>query len=207
MKFRIFTATCLIGAALLLTGCTDSTPKMEVPTTKGITFTQMEQTEQEKWNDTTTEAALHPVAQEVQLTSGGTATLYTLDTDESPTIGADQITSVDPEVVLNSTAVQLGEYGTIRELAESELYHWTDASEFQSLQYTQPLKVSDTRYVVHLRLENMKIGMEQIVVYTDIGNKIARVDRLWRSIPDLRADKGSKVLDETASYLLSDKTI
>ena len=41
-----------------------------------------------------------------------------------------------------------------------------------------------------LRLENDKVGMEQLVVYTDLGG-VARVDRLWRAIPDIQAEESS----------------
>ena len=146
------------------------------------------------------------VRQEVGLASGGTAVLYALDTGEEPAAGTDGLTSVSTELVLNSAAVQLGEYGTVRDLAESELYHWANASEFSMIQYTQPMQISDTRYAVHLRLENDRIGMEQLVVYTDLGG-VARVDRLWRSITDVQADEGSPAFDETADYLISDQTL
>ncbi len=94
----------------------------------------------------------------------------------------------------------------MRELAESELYHWADASEFDRIQYTQPLQISEKRFAVHLLLDNAAVGMEQLVVYTDTGG-VARVDRLWRSIPDVQAEEGSPAFDRTAAYLISDQTL
>ena len=131
----------------------------------------MEQTGLEGWDDAENETVqdVPLVRRDVELASGGTAALYALDTGEEPSTGTDELTSVSAELVLNSAAVQLGAYGTVRELAESELYHWADASEFDLIQYTQPLQINETRYAVHLRLENDKVGMEQLVVYTDLG--------------------------------------
>ena len=59
---------------------------------------------------------------------------------------------------------------------------------------------------VQLRLENDKVGMEQLVVYTDLGG-VARVDRLWRSIPDMQAEESSPAFDRTAAYLISDQAL
>ena len=147
MKFRGMIAACMAGALLLPTGCADDTPKMEVPDTDTAVFTQMEQTGLEGWDDAENETVqdVPLVRRDVELASGGTAALYALDTGEEPSAGTDELTSVSAELVLNSAAIQLGEYGTVRELAESELYHWADASEFDRIQYTQPLQISEKR--------------------------------------------------------------
>ena len=119
MKIRDLIAVCLAGALLLPAGCADDNPKMEVPDTDTTAFVQMKQTNLEEWNDAQTEEVLEVplVRRDVELASGGSAALYALDTGEEPTVGTDQLTSVSTELVLNSSAVQLGEYGTVRELA------------------------------------------------------------------------------------------
>ena len=81
------------------------------------------------------------------------------------------------------------------------------ANEFDRFQYTRPVRINNRRYAVHLRFENTKVGMEQVVVYTDTGAGTARVDRLWRAIPDIRIDQGSSMLEMTAAYLLSEETM
>lgn len=164
----------------------------------------------EEWRRTQTEPAsgTPPVHLErLPTTFGTTAPLCALNTAEEPAQGANHLTSINGGLVLNSAAVQLGEYGTARELAESELYHWADACAFRTLQYTQPMQLGAHRYTVHLKLDNGTIGMEQLVIYTDLGNGIARVDRLWRAIPDIRTDTGSAVFDKTAAYLISNRTL
>ena len=208
IKFRGLNAACLLGMLLLPAGCADDNHKMEVPNTDTTAFVQMKKTNLEEWNDAPTEEVLEVplVRRDVALASGGSAALYALDTGEEPTTGTDQLTSVSAELVLNSSAVQLGEYGTVRELAESELYHWSDASEFDRIQYTQPMQLSETRYVVHLMLGNDAVGMEQMVCYTDLGNGIARVDRLWRALVDVQRDEGSETFDQTAAVLISSET-
>ena len=208
MKFRGMIAACMAGALLLPTGCADDKAKMEVPDTDTAVFTQMEQTGLEGWNDAENETVqdVPLVRRDVELASGGTAALYALDTGEEPSAGTDELTSVSAELVLNSAAIHLGAYGTVRELAESELSHWADASEFDLIQYTQPLQINETRYAVHLRLENDTVGMEHLVVYTDLGG-VARVDRLWRSIPDMQAEESSPAFDRTAAYLISNQAL
>lgn len=208
MKIRGFIAAYLAGTLLLTAaGCTGKQPKMEVPETDTVIFNQMKEIRMEEWNDAQDTLATPPVIQQVQLSTGGTATLYALDTGEEPTAGTNEITSVKDEMVLNSSATVLGEHGTVLEFAESELYRWADAAEFSAVQYTQPLKISDKRYLVYLRMDNQMIGMEQYVVYTDLGDGIARIDRLWRAIPDIVADAGSEAIDRVAAYLASDETM
>lgn len=208
MKVCKFIAVCLAGAFLLsAVGCTDKNPKMEVPETDTVIFNQMKEIRMEEWNDAQDTLATPPVIQQVQLSTGGTAALYALDTGEEPTAGTNEITSVKDEMVLNSSATVLGEHGTVLEFAESELYRWADAAEFSAVQYTQPLKISNKRYLVYLRMDNQMIGMEQYVIYTDIGGGLARIDRLWRAIPDITAVTDSVVLERTVDYLTSNETI
>ena len=142
---------------------------------KAAIFAQREQVE----NAETGRREL-PAAQEVQLITGETVVLYALDTGEMPLAGANQLTSVRAGLVLNSTAVRLGEHGTVRELAASALYHRTDANEFDRFKYTRPEKINSRRYAVHLRFENARVGMEQMVVYTDRSEE-RRVGKECRS--------------------------
>ena len=208
MKFRGLVAACLTGVLLLPAGCADEKLKMEVPDTDTAVFTQMEQTNMEEWNNAQTEKVLEVplVRRDVERAAGGTIPLYALDTGEEPAAGTDQLTSVSAALVLNSSAVWLGEYGAVRDLAESELYHWADASEFDHIQYTQPMQLSEMRCVVHLLLENDTVGMEQLVCYTDLGNGAARVDRLWHTLAVGQTDEDSDVFDQTAAALIASET-
>lgn len=207
MRFNGIITACLTGALLLsIAGCADKQPKMEVPQTDTVSFKQMKSINMEEWNDAQDTLAVPPIIHEVQLSTGGTAPLYALS-GEKPTAGTDEITSVNDELVLNSSATVLGEHGTVLEFAESELYHWADANEFSAVRYTEPIKINDKRYLVYLQLNNQMVGMEQYVIYTDLGRSVARIDRLWRSIPDIVADGGSELLARIAAYLASDKTM
>ncbi len=153
------------------------------------------------------ELAAPPFKQEVQLQTGSTASLYTFYKDAGPPACTDEIISVKGNMVLESSLVLLGEYGTIRELAESELYHWAHAAEFNTARYTHPVKLGDRRYRVWLRMDNMRVGMEQCVVYTCLSNRLARVDRLWRTIPERQNDKSLTEFSRIADWLASDETL
>jgi len=153
------------------------------------------------------ELAAPPFKQEVQLQAGNTASLYTFDEDAGPSACTDEVISVKGNMVLESSLVLLGEYGTIRDLAESELYHWAHAAEFNTARYTHPIKLGDRRYRVWLRLDNLKVGMEQCVVYTCLGNRLARVDRLWRTITEQQDDKSLTAFSGIANWLASDETL
>lgn len=167
----------------------------------------MTQMAQEELEDTQAGHKMPLVRYEIQLASGGTTVLYGLDADGAAAGGSYEVTSVRSGMVLNSAAVQLGEYGTVRELAESELYHWADAGNFSTIQYTRPIRLGGTRYAVHLRLDNGTVGMEHLVVYTDTGGGVARVDRLWRAIADIWTDHGSAAFDRAAACLVSEQTL
>lgn len=180
---------------------------MEVPETDTVLFRQMKEIDMEEWIDTQDIPAAPPLMRLVRLTTGGTAALYALRTGEEPTAGTNEITSVNKEMVLNSSAVMRGEHGTVLEIAESELYRWPDAARFSAVQYTQPLRINDKRYLVYLRLDNQTVGMEQYVVCTELGESMARIDRLWRAIPDVSADVGSEALERMAAYLASEETM
>ncbi len=153
------------------------------------------------------ELATAPFRQEVQLQTGNTFSLYTFNENTGPPARTDEIISVRGNMVLESSLVLLGEYGTIRELAESELYHWAHAAEFNTARYTHPVKLGDRRYRVWLRLDNLKVGMEQCIVYTCLDKRFARVDRLWRTIPERQNDKSLTVFSQIANWLASDETL
>ena len=100
---------------------------------------------------------------------GGEAALCVLASCEAPEREGDGLTSMGAGVVLSSTAVRLGEHGTVHELAEGELFRWAYASEFDALRFTHPIALSAERCMVHLRLTNARVGMEQLVFYTALG--------------------------------------
>lgn len=102
-------------------------------------------------------------------------------------------------MVLESGAVRLGEHGTVRELAEGELFRWAYARGFDELRFTHPIALGAGQCMVHLRLANARVGMEQIVFYTALGGGLARVDRLWRTFTD--RDERPKIFDAAAAAL------
>ena len=87
---------------------------------------------------------------------GGEAALCVLASCEAPEREGDGLTSMGAGVVLSSTAVRLGEHGTVHELAEGELFRWAYASEFDALRFTHPIALSAERCMVHLRLTNAR---------------------------------------------------
>ena len=95
--------------------------------------------------------------------------------------------------------MRLGEHGTVHELAEGELFRWAYASEFDALRFTHPIALSAERCMVHLRLTNARVGMEQLVFYTALGGGLARVDRLWRTFAG--KEEASPAFDTVAAAL------
>lgn len=91
---------------------------------------------------------------------------------------------MDRSLVLSSTAVHLGEHGSIHDLAESEIYRWANVRGYVALHRTQPIYLSENRCMMHLRLTGVRLGMEQVVVYTRLSGGMARVDRLWLPCPN-----------------------
>jgi len=178
--------------------------KMEVPDTHTLTFTHKESPE----NDNTDISLAHTILKhEVHLTTGIEAALYTLGETSDPAVHTNEAISVHRGMALWSALVLLGEYGTVRELAESELYHWAHATGFSSARYTRPVRLNDRRYRIWLRLDNRIVGMEQSIVYTGLGNGLARVDRLWRTISNLKKDVRPQIFSDMAEYLASDETL
>ena len=84
-------------------------------------------------------------------------------------------------------------------LAEGELFRWAYASEFDALRFTHPIALSAERCMVHLRLTNARVGMEQLVFYTALGGGLARVDRLWRTFAG--KEEASPAFDTAAAAL------
>ena len=72
----------------------------------------------------------------VRLRQGGEAALCVLDTGDAPERERDSLTSMGAGVVLSSTAVRLGEHGTVHELAEGELFRWAYIRGFDELRFT-----------------------------------------------------------------------
>lgn len=52
----------------------------------------------------------------------------------------------------------------------------------------------------------MRSAWSRLVCYTDLGNGVARVDRLWRALVDVQTDEGSEVFDQTAAALIASET-
>ncbi len=205
---RIF-AACLIGALLVsAAGCTKQVsakePKMDVPDSENVTFTQMEQVDIAAWANT--KAAVPITTKDVELAVGGNAALHIFEKDSKPALGQDEITTYTGELVLNSSGVQLGESGTVLELAENELHRWNEYGCYNNIQYTQPLEVGEGKYLVNLKFVNEGFKLEQAIFFSDLGNGIARIDRLWRTVEDEENDTGSEAFYAAANYLKSENT-
>ena len=108
---------------------------------------------------------------------------------------------MDRSLVLSSTAVHLGEHGSIHDLAESEIYRWANVRGYVALHRTQPIYLSENRCMMHLRLTGVRLGMEQVVVYTRLSGGMARVDRLWHPLSERENDPSAAVFAATAAAL------
>ena len=123
----------------------------------------------------------------VRLRQGGEAALCVLDTGDAPERERDSLTSV-------------GE-GMVHELAEGELFRWAYIRGFDELRFTHPIALSAGQCMVHLRLTNARVGMEQLVFYTALGGGLARVDRLWRTFAG--KEERSQSFDAAAAALMA----
>ena len=90
---------------------------------------------------------------------------------------------MDHSLVLSSTAVHLGEHGSIHDLAESEIYRWANVRGYVALHRTQPIYLSENRCMMHLRLTGV------------------RVDRLWHPLSEQENDPSAAVFAATAAAL------
>ena len=55
--------------------------------------------------------------------------------------------------------------------------------------------------MMHLRLTGVRLGMEQVVVYTRLPGGMARVDRLWHPLSERANDPSAAVFAATAAAL------
>ena len=106
---------------------------------------------------------------------------------------------MDRSLVLSSTAVHLGEHGSIHDLAESEIYGGANVRGYVALLRTLPSYLSEIRCMLHLRLSGVRRGMEQVVVYTRLSGGMARVDRLWHPLSELENDLSAAVFAASAA--------
>ena len=97
--------------------------------------------------------------------------------------------------------LDIGEHGTVHELAEGELFRWAYIRGFDELRFTHPIALSAGQCMVHLRLTNARVGMEQLVFYTALGGGLARVDRLWRTFAG--KEERSQSFDAAAAALMA----
>jgi len=201
---------CISTILLAAVGCSQTPayqePSMDVPDSETIVFTQMEQADTAAWANAAPETAPVLTSQEIELSAGGTATLYAFDTGSEPLVAADDITSLSGELILNSSGVQLGEGISALELAENELYRWVSSTGLDNIKYTQPQEVSEGRYLVCLEITGPDLHSEQAVVFTDLNEGLARIDRLWHTVDEAAAESNAE-FDAAASYLISENTL
>ncbi|MFR4415881.1 MAG: hypothetical protein ACLT4C_11960 [Butyricicoccus sp.] len=89
---------------------------------------------------------------------------------------------MDRSLVLSSTAVHLGEHGSIHDLAESEIYRWANVRGYVALHRTQPIYLAKNRCMMHLRLTGVRLGMGRGVY--PAFRRHGAYDRLWHPRPN-----------------------
>ncbi len=179
--------------------------QMSIPETDAVAYVESEPIDISSWAAAEPDKVIALKTQDVDMTTGGTVRLLALDTESDPITAANEITSLNENLVLNSSGTILGD-GSLRDLVESKLLRWTENSGFTDVEYTQPVAINANRYMVHLMLKSDESITEQTVVYTDLGDGVARIDRLWRTIND--GDMTSDAdFDAVANSLISDETL
>lgn len=203
-------AGCIAAILLVAVGCSRAPaqrePGMDVPDSETVAFTQMEQANTAAWAEAQPETAPVFTSRELELSAGGTATLYAFETGSEPLVAADDITSLSGSLILNSAGVQTSEDISALDLAENELRRWVGSAGLEQIKYTQPLRISEGRYLVCLEITGTDLHSKQVVVFTDLNAGLARIDRLWHTVDDA-TDEGDAAFDAAANYLISENTL
>ncbi len=216
-NFRRILMICLTGVILAsAAACSrskDTEPpaaepaaiEMNIPQTDAVTYKKGDAVDVQSWADAEPSTAFELISKDIEMAAGGTIKLMAIKTESEPVAAADELTSFTEDFVLNSSGTQLGD-GTLSDLVQNELYRWTEDSGFTDVEYNQPEKISENRYMIHLLLKSEDSITEQVVVFTGLDSSLASIDRLWRPIKDADITSNPE-FDAVANSLISDTAV
>lgn len=203
--FAVFMASAMVlsFAACSKKEIDEDKLQMSVPESASVVYLQADPIDPSVWTEAAPENETALKTQDIETTTGGTATLIVLDSNSEPVVSSDGVTSLTTNLVLNSASVQLGD-GTVEDLVENELYRWTESSGFSSVEYTEPQQIEAGRYMTHLMLTSDDSTTEQVVIYSDLGDGTARIDRLWMAIRDTTTEENGEEFNAVVDSLISE---
>ncbi len=103
--------------------------------------------------------------------------------------------------MLSSTAVHLGEHGSIHDLAESEIYRWANVRGYVALHRTQPIYLSENRCMMHLRLTGAARHGAGGSLHPAFPAAWRVLDRPWHPLSEQENDPSAAVFAATAAAL------
>lgn len=162
----------------------------------------------EEWENEANHDIQAAYGRSVVLETGKPVTLYTLHQDSAEGHGnTSAVTSFRSQKILISRAVRVGELGTVRELAEGERYRYANVKAFREVQYSEPACLGPSRLLNQVVAVGPRLAAVQFGIYTDLGDGIAREDKILGFDGPNETARVLKALLPVARFLASEKTM
>ena len=144
---------------------------------------------------------------EVVLASGKRVTLYALEEGAVIDAHATSVATMRDQVVLSSSIIMTGELGSIYDLADGERYRLAGAGIYE-VRYCEPISCGSRRLLNKCTLRGARKKVVQYIVYTDLNDGVARVDRVFKYVGIRETDKGVTAhLLPVVRFLVSEKAL
>ena len=143
----------------------------------------------------------------VVLESGKRITLYALEEGAVTDAHATSVATMRDQVVLSSSIVMTGELGSIYDLADGERYRLAGSGIYE-VRYCEPMRYGSRRLLTKCTLQGTRKKVVQYIVYTDLDDGVARVDRVFKYVGIRETEKGVAAhLLPVVRFLVSEKAL